>query len=549
MVTHPNRSRARRTTASAVASTAPVVDLTRESSPHYWDSLLTEVNENMTIAATNGSLFTTDASPTALWQAYLDNLAYERPMHNCRTCRHFIERFGGLVVIDGNGTTRSALWSEAPIFYSGAVETMQRLTEKAKVTGPFLSAERVLGTPTTPGWTHLSATLLKENVYRETATKNAAQAMAEKREDFKTVMTALSEMQAVHIEDALRILKADAVHRAEKFTAPVEWLLDLAEYRQASGRDSFTNKVWKAVATAPVGFCHPRTSVIGPMIEGIAAGKSFAVVKAEFEKMIAPKNYMRPKAAPTAVNIARAEQLFDRLGLARSLERRFARLEDLQTIWRPTVSEPAAPSRTGTFGHLKPKQPAPVSRMRLPSQTMTWDKFRRQVMPEAEKISMTVSANGNYVALTAPTYADAQPLFKWSNGVAWYLYLEQEQRRASSWNLAAHSRVEVTAITPLPTMWDADKSMPFIGEGDVLILKDCRDTNNGGLGVFPECLREDLYEVRATIEAHSKSANLTGRLMASACGYDVRKTNGSINITLHVSVDGVWNDYTIDRWD
>src|SRR5689334_6595398 len=86
-------------------------------------------------------LFTTDAKPEALWAAYLngvhpgavpdEGMAVRLPTEGgtilcnkglhyaCRTCRRFIERFGGLTQIMPDGSTESVLWdgSDVPEFF------------------------------------------------------------------------------------------------------------------------------------------------------------------------------------------------------------------------------------------------------------------------------------------------------------------------------------------------------------------------------------------------------------------------------------------------
>lgn len=69
-----------------------------------------------------------------------------------------------------------------------------------------------------------------------------------------------------------------------------------------------------------------------------------------------------------------------------------------------------------------------------------------------------------------------------------------------------------------------------------------------GAGLFPVCLRDDLHGVRSTIEAYSRSATLSRRSEASACGYDLRK-GGALGVQLRVLSRGAWSSYRIDRWD
>jgi hypothetical protein len=180
---------------------------------------------------------------------------------------------------------------------------------------------------------------------------------------------------------------------------------------------------------------------------------------------------------------------------------------------------------------------------------MTWDKFTRTVLSTAERLEILVPHTGRFIALTTAVNADAPPILKWDrederNPVAWYVYPNGSP--ASQWGLQSGSWAKVNAITPFPNMWGS-QPMPFIGEGAVLALDGCADTREAGNALFPECLRAEVHGARATIEAYSRSATISGRESASACGYDIRKS--AADCTLRAFSGGAWSSYRIDRWD
>lgn len=59
-------------------------------------------------------LFTTDAGSSPLFDLYgtfLSNIPHEAQQHyNCRACRNFVNRYGGIVKIAGDGTLQPNLW-------------------------------------------------------------------------------------------------------------------------------------------------------------------------------------------------------------------------------------------------------------------------------------------------------------------------------------------------------------------------------------------------------------------------------------------------------
>lgn len=538
MVNHPNRKRAER------ARTAAAPRATHE---HDYGALLAGVRASFDAATAHGGLFLTDAA--SLNDLYLDSLPAERQHHNCSACRRFIERFGGLVTITETGETVPAMWNPegVPEFYRATFAALHARVKKARVTSPFLAKETTWGTPVTGEWSHMAVSPTAPLVYRERAL-TAGQAMAAGRENFRTVATALAEITPAMLDEAIRLLQADALARSEKFIAPVKWLRALHD--RPKGRLG-ENVLWRAIASAPEGYCHPRASVVGSLLEDIAAGLPFDTIKARFDAKLGPLIYQRPQAAPSAGNIKAAEALVEKLGIAPSLERRFARLDELQAVWTPKVKPEAAKNGGGVFGHLKPKDAAGTVRpVDIPASTMTWDKFTRTVLPNAEQIEISVPSRGRFVALTTAVNADAPPIMKWDrederNPVAWYVY--QNGSEARQWGLIGGSWAKVNAIAPFPNLWGS-KPMAFSTDGVVLVIDGAADTkDDAGNALFPECLRTELHGARSTIEAYSRSAKIAGRDQASACGYDVRKS--AADCVLRVFSAGAWSSYRIDRWD
>lgn len=495
------------------------------------------------IKPAGGALFTTDADLTEI---YLGCVHGERQIHDCYACKRFLRQFGGLATIGDDGYLSSAIWypPNAPSFYSEASDALAAAVAKARVIGPFLSNEAVWGLPKTGDWSHFSCK--SPSVYTGRV-MSAGQAMAAKREDYQTVIRALQDFPPPTIAEAIRLLETGHFSQAEKFIAPLHWLADLHAKRAASKGKQRDNLTWRAIALAPEGFCHPRSSVTGSLLEDIAAGMPFAAVKARFEEKVHPLQYQRPQAAPKAQNIEAAEKIVETLGVARSLERRFARLDEMETVWTPTEAK-GAPKAGGVFGHLKARA-AEAPSVTAPASTMTWAKFVKTVLPGAEAIEVSVPSRGSFIAITAPVHADAPVILKWGNPFAWYVYYGGSD--AALWGLSP-GWTKVNALVASPPMWGPNPKPHFgahFGEGFVIVIDGAMDRRTGqGNALFPECLTQDLHAVRASIEAYSKTAELQGREEGSACGLHVG-SGGSIGYRLRVTTAGLKTDYVIDRWD
>lgn len=242
-----------------------VLDSTARHGNHddaEYHSFLARVSARFMANARFGAevLFTTDAEN--MWGEYLDQMvASERQYHNCHACRQFIERFGNLVTIDSNGVTSSAFWNEedAPDNYIAPIIAMRNHAGRAKVTGVFLSRDKIWGTPKTGAWHHFGIVPPSASLFYKSI-QTPGQGMAEKAQDFQQVMRALAEFTPPMIDQAVLVLRSDAMFRSEKVLGQAEWLQALHTARGAVRGPAKDNVVWRAAASAPAGFCHPRSS-------------------------------------------------------------------------------------------------------------------------------------------------------------------------------------------------------------------------------------------------------------------------------------------------
>lgn len=522
---------------------------------HEYDAFLTHVGETFQARCAAGTepLFTTDAK--GLWDLYLDSFTdpADRQHHTCHACRQFIQRYGALVTIDANGRKTSALWAQAgtPQHFRPAVAAMDRAVRRARVTGVFLSNDKTWGTPQTGTWRHL-AVRPTPGMLAKRALLTAGQMMAEKREDFLTVVRALEEFTRQHLDTALDLLKTDSLYRSEKVLGQAEWLRNLHAARanaRAHGA-ARANVVWRAVATAPAGFCHPRSSMIGTLLEDIAAGKDYDAVARAFAAKMHPLAYQRPQAAPAAGAIAAAEKVIAQLDAAGALARRFARVDEVQAVWRPAPPKTERPERGGVFGHLQPKGSAPTRSMRIPAQTMTWTKFETTVLPTADRLEILAPAHGNYAALVTAVDPDAPPIIQWDhedarNPVSWYVW--HGGSPASQWGLRGGQFHDVSAVTLKPSMWGG--GFEHQGKGVLFLIKGAQDTQNAGAGLFPEILRAEFHGVRSVIEAYSRRASIAGIGEPHAAGLMLAANSSSWDATVRVWAAGRAQDYRLDRWD
>lgn len=517
------------------------------------------------VATVQPPLFSTDAA--GLFGGYLTSLPRSSQHYNCAACRRFLEHYGSLATIDPNeGLHLPALWSDRglppPPFFEKSVRAMYDRVMAARVTGVFLDERPIWGMPNAGGWSHLAAA----NPDRFVASlMTPAQKMAEHRQDREILCNALVKYPAWVVQQAIAILATDGLDHPERAVDRILWFRSLQnkiEYlvsRYPSPRHT-ENAVWYAAATAPPGFAKISGSIVGTLLDDLKKGLSLPAVQRRWSEKNRPTLYRRPQAPPTEGAIDTAERLFEKTGAVRSLERRHATLDDIQSyLWCPRMRQIGPAQGHGVFTHLRGQSKPVRPPKTLSPQTLTWHRFSSLVLPAAELIDLYVQAHGNYYGLTTATNEDAPPILQWDglpghtrrNPASWYVYPGGSD--ALAWGLLPGLWAEVTGIFLGPYAWQEPGMFAHQGERAFFALSGCKDVNGErvGLCLFPSHLRSEYHEVRSVIEAHSKAGKLAGLDRANAAGIMLQGMRHGATPPLRVRVrsSGVIAEYTIDRWD
>lgn len=370
-------------------------------------------------------LFTTDAG--GLFEAYLNGFSKEAQQHyNCNGCRHFIKRFGDLVAISDKGEIESVLWDEndVPEFFIESVKVMRLLVVNSRVNGIFISDEAILGQPRTGEWTHLHAKLPSALVNRSRLL-TSGQIAAEKKEDFHMLTRAILDYNLSVVDQALTLIETETLYRSDKIQGVTKWFKTVIENRASVRRQRQKDNItWLEVAKAPAGFTHIRNSMVGTLLADIADGLSFSSVSSRFAEKMNPSNYMRSQSAPSQNSIYEAEKIVEKLGIADSLQRRYAAIEEVPTLWKNKgVKPPMVEKKAGVFGQIKPKETvAFTAGQTLPSSVMTWDKFLRTVLPTANGLEVLTDNQNRFMALITAINPESENILQWDNPFSWYYH-------------------------------------------------------------------------------------------------------------------------------
>jgi hypothetical protein len=307
------------------------------------------------------------------------------------------------------------------------------------------------------------------------------------------------------------------------------WLLDLHARLRGLGATQRDALLWHAAAAAPAGFPHVRGGIVGTLLEDFTAGMSTGDIARRWAEKVDPSQYMRAQVAPSAGNLRRAESIIQAMEAAGSLRRRYVTVGDaVETLWSPPPAIVATPQPGPVFGHIAAKaKAAPTTQpLDLGEVKMTWDKFRRTMLTDAESIEYNVpSTSAQFAALVTAVDASAPPILQWDGGdVRNPVSVYSTTATPSSWHLAPGAWVPVDFVSPMPYHWKGNAAANQ-KEGVLLALRGCRDAKRtAGGGFLPEFLRSELREIRSSLDAYARSVRVEGVDKAAACGIALMKT-------------------------
>ena len=453
----------------------------------------------------NTLVFKTDAAN--LWETYLSNLSKDSQTHyDCNACRSFVERYGNLVVVLDDGTIESAIWEDKdiPKFFKKSTDELRRVVNKSRITAVFVPEQTTLGIPKTGVWTHLSVSVPREMVNKyKSRTKTAGQIMAEKTEEYRMLNRAIVKYDIETVNKVVALAESGTLYRGEKVLTNAQWFKQLKEdVANTDNSRARENIIWCYVASAPTGFAHVSSSMIGTLLDDMADGMDTRLIASRFKDKMDPAVHGRSQSAPTAGGIAQAEKLIEQLGIADSLERRYARLEEIPEEHKLWVNNSAikemkttAKKQTGggVFGGITPKGKTTTTTsdgIDLPTTIMTYSKFARTVLPGVTNLEVKIDNPNHLMALVTAANEGSENILQWNNPFSWYYHggIDAEMKRRVEeaggryenniircsllWN--SYSDLDIHCVTPDRThIYYGHKEDRFGGNLDI-------DMNAGG---------------------------------------------------------------------
>jgi hypothetical protein len=381
--------------------------------------------------------FVTDAAGDALYTAYLEAFPpgtnpvfLERTEHDCSCCKNFIRRIGAVVNVQPDGSLRT-VWDEASKFapepYRSVAIRLRRKVLDSNVVDLFrvLTKEVKFGAAQTRSLSKDGRALTWNHFYTNEVPKalrvnSPDEVCGAYRTTVQVFERGLKELTQDALDTTLSLIDANALYRgAEHRPALVEFMKAKKDYEQSGSAPA---RLWLLAQSNAARF---RNTVIGTLVQDLSEGKEVEYAVKAFETKVAPQNYKRTSAIITPAMVKKAMETVDALGLEPALERRFARIEDVNVrdvLWVDAGVKPLMKGgiTSALMEHAAKAQPA-VEVDADKAEKVSLDDFLKKVLPESTAVEVLFKNEhvGNLMSLTAPVHPEPKQLFKWTNAFAW----------------------------------------------------------------------------------------------------------------------------------
>lgn len=392
-------------------------------------------------AMSQHTLFKVDIGGDELWQAYLDafppgsnKVFRERLEYDCSCCRQFIKAVGAVVAIVDNAVV--SLWditSEDPA-YQAVADALSALIKSRLITNYYLHTERTAGvdknfeqvTKLLPDgdaniqlvtWNHFFVHIPKECVAKgvEMGLK-----LSESRALHNVLERSLQTITMDAVDTVLDLISQGSLYRGSEHTYTLNVFRNLQQAYAATTME-YEAFIWDKLKGLSVAVAKIRNTAIGTLLVDLSEGEmELEQAVRKFEVMVAPANYQRPTALVTKKQIEAARQTLTDLGLVSALERRYARLDDINIndiLFADRVARNILDC-DDVFAELPTKGRA---RSFDKVEEVTIDDFITQILPRVTSVEVLFENRhgGNLVSLVAPADPTAKRLFKWDNRFSW----------------------------------------------------------------------------------------------------------------------------------
>jgi hypothetical protein len=379
-------------------------------------------------------LFRLDCDVGDVWNLYLDSfpreikgIYHEKPWHDCQRCWSWFRTMANVVMIDDDYEIRTLFDFETIPEYQDVFKALDEFLKTKRVENLFLHDKPSAGV--FRSFAEYDGEFEENHhFYLDIPDKFYADSdkLSSRLGDAKTQRQlfedTLNQISPDAVDTVLELVYSNTLYRSIQWKNTLEGLKDVfEEFGQMDSDCDLNNWFWKKSAMLPQNITHIKNTSVGTLLLNLSEGMDLEQALTNYEKITAPTNYQRPKAVYTEDMLEDAKAKIAELGYMDSLERRFAKLEDI------SINDVLFANRDvkatigdGIFDELKKNVSRKVHNFDNITEISLKD-FINNVLPHAQEISLFVDSKlkNNFVSLIAPLNKEAPSMFQWDNPYSW----------------------------------------------------------------------------------------------------------------------------------
>jgi len=376
-------------------------------------------------------IFQAEIDKDEIWRIYLASfpegtnpMFRERTEHDCSGCRSFVKNAGGMVtILHGEVQT---LWDMAVPGYQPVVDALAEYVRSLPISNVFLHFEGHVGqgrnfeesSGNVLTWDHFNLSL-PQNLYCSAALRGPK--WSDYRSAHDVCLRGLQEITTDTIETVQDLIAQNSLYRGAEKKAVLDTFAQMKrDFDNVTGDKAQDLFAWSQVVGPNAFACRFRNDVIGTLLVDLSEGVDLEKAVKSFEDKVSGTNYKRPTALITPRMKDAAKVTLESLGLLESLDRRYARLEDIN-ITNVLFADRNIRNRLAgdVFDTLPTKGQAAKNFDRV--EEIGIEKFLADILPTAESLEVLFENKhvSNLVSLIAPFDLTAKNLFKWPNPFSW----------------------------------------------------------------------------------------------------------------------------------
>lgn len=393
------------------------------------DSLYRHFEENMA----NEMLFRVDCDTEDLWNLYMDSLPEainpiyrERKVHDCSSCHSFFRHAANVVAVDEDTYELTTLFDCVPHKdYEGVFEALSEFIKEHEIADVFKVDMKTVGHKFDREQLEDGSVIRYNHFYIDIPRKHIGyrRDVADARTTREVLESTTNEISLESVDTVLELISTNSLYRGNEWKDILEKFRNhLVEVESVDEKD-LNRFYWiQSMELGPL-ISRLKNKSIGTLLVEISFGVPLDEAVSNYETIVAPTNYKRPKAIFTKSMLKRAEEKIDELGFKDSIPRRFAVMEDLSVrdvLFANRDVTPQLQESESLFDRLRGFTTSKAKNFDKVQDVPISD-FIDNILPNAQEVELYLDygLENNFMSLIAPINKDAPSMFKWDNLFSW----------------------------------------------------------------------------------------------------------------------------------